>query len=75
MENNPDLLLDRIGMRIAKRRQELGLTQKNLGDILGITSVNVSRIERGQQNLTIRTLCRVADALDIAAEELLTGAS
>jgi transcriptional regulator with XRE-family HTH domain len=68
---NPDLLLNQIGLRVARRRQEFGLTQQGLAERLGITTTNVSRIENAQQNLTIRTLCKLAEALDVTVEELI----
>jgi len=73
VSEDPDLLLSQIGLRVMKRRQELGLTQKELGDRLGITSTNIYRIEYGQQNLTVRTLIKLAEALDTTAADLFVG--
>jgi transcriptional regulator with XRE-family HTH domain len=73
VSTDPDLLLSKIGLRILRRRQEFGLTQKELAGRLGITTTNIARIEHGQQNLTIRTLAKLADALDVTLEELVTG--
>jgi transcriptional regulator with XRE-family HTH domain len=66
-----DLLLNRIGLRLTRRRQELGLSQRALAARLGITSANVTRIENGQQNVTIGTLWRLAAELDMTVEELI----
>ena len=73
MSEDPDLLLSKIGMRVLKRRQNLGLTQKELAGRLGITTTNIARIEHGQQNLTIRTLAKLADVLDTTVVELVGG--
>jgi DNA-binding Xre family transcriptional regulator len=73
VHEDPDLLLSQIGLRVLKRRQELNLTQKDLADRLGITPTNIHRIEHGQQNLTIRTLAKLAEALDVTVGELVTG--
>jgi UDP-N-acetylglucosamine 1-carboxyvinyltransferase len=70
-----DLLLSQIGLRVSKRRQELGLSQRELGDMLGTPQGNISRIEYGQQNLTIDTLCKLANALDTTVAELISGTS
>jgi HTH-type transcriptional regulator / antitoxin HipB len=73
LAEDPDLLLSQIGLRILRRRQELGLSQKDLGDRLGIAQTNVARIEHGQQNLTVRTLVKLAEALGVTAAELFAG--
>jgi transcriptional regulator with XRE-family HTH domain len=75
VSEDPDLLLRKIGLRILRRRQELGLTQKELADRLGIGPTNVARIEHGQQNLTVRTLIKVAEALGTTAAELFVGSA
>jgi transcriptional regulator with XRE-family HTH domain len=66
-----DLLLNRIGLRLTRRRQELGLSQRALAGRLGITGANITRIENGQQNVTIGTLHRIATELDMTVEELI----
>ncbi len=73
MAENRDLLLSQIGLRVLRRRQQLGLTQKALADRLGINNTNLARIEHGKQNLTVDTLCKLADALETTAAELFTG--
>ena len=60
-------------MRVLKRRQELGLTQTEVADRVGIGRPNVYRIEHGKQNVTVDTLCKLADALEITAVELFSG--
>jgi len=71
VSEDPDLLLNQIGLRISKRRQELGLSQRAFAEQLGMQAANVSRIESGEQNVTIRTLCKVAEALEMRVEELI----
>ena len=66
-----DLLLNRIGLRVLRRRQELGLSQRELAERLGIQRPNVGRIERGEQNLTLGTLCKLAAELGTTVEELI----
>ena len=73
MAEDRDLLLRQIGMRVLKRRQELGLTQTEVADRVGIGRPNVYRIEHGKQNVTVDTLCKLADALEITAVELFSG--
>jgi len=70
-----DLLLNRIGMRVLQRRQELGLSQGDLAARLGIQRTNIGRIERGEQNVTIGTLCKIAKELGMTVEELIVAES
>ncbi len=41
-----------------------GLTQKELGDKIGVTRQAITHIESGTQNITIETLEKVARALN-----------
>jgi transcriptional regulator with XRE-family HTH domain len=66
-----DTLLDRIGRRIIRRRQELGLSQRQLAALLGIAPPNIGRIERGEQNVTLGTLCKIAKELGVTVEALI----
>ena len=54
-----------IGRKIKQLRKEKGLTQSELGDLLGVKKAAVQKYESGQvQNLkqiTIKKLCKVFD--------------
>lgn len=73
MSEDPDLLLRQIGLRILQRRQDLDLSQRAFGEKLGMQQANVTRIERGLQNLTVRTLVKVAEALGVTVADLIVG--
>jgi len=73
VREDPDVLLHKIGLRILRRRQELGLTQQQVADKLSMAATNIVRIEHGKQNLTIRTLAKLADALGVTVAELIVG--
>lgn len=59
-----------VGRKIAELRRGLGLTQEDLAERLGMPIKNLQRIERGLQNLTIRTLVRMAAAVGVKTAEL-----
>lgn len=44
-------------------RKESGLTQKELSEKTGITQGDISKLERGNGNPSIRTLKRLAEAM------------
>lgn len=55
----------RIGVQLAKLRQEKGLTQTQLAAKVGMSAPNISRIESSPaQNLTLGTLVKLFGALD-----------
>jgi len=53
-----------IAQDVAQRRQELGLSQRELAELVGTTQSAIARLERGGRPPRIDTLLRIADALD-----------
>jgi ribosome-binding protein aMBF1 (putative translation factor) len=53
----------RLAIQIAKARARAHLTQGQLAKAIGTTQSVISRIERADQNLTLETLSKIADAL------------
>jgi len=56
---------------IRERRTLLGMTQEEIAHSIGVTARHYQKIEAGRVNVTLRTLCGIADALKIAPGELL----
>jgi transcriptional regulator with XRE-family HTH domain len=52
-----------LGKRIRQRRMQLGLSQERLGEVAGLHRTYIGAVERGEKNLTVVTLCRIANAL------------
>lgn len=71
IERKANRLIGQIGRRIAELRQEAGWTQKDFAAVLNTSVQWVSLIERGKQNLTVHTLVRIADKLDVDVPTLL----
>jgi transcriptional regulator with XRE-family HTH domain len=63
----------RVARRIATARRAAGMTQEQLASDLNTAVRNVQRIEGGTQNLTLRTIARIAAALGVTPEDLLRG--
>lgn len=53
----------RLAVAIAEAREKAGLTQAALAKMLHTKQTNISRIERGAQNITVGTLEKIAQAL------------
>ena len=46
-------------------RRQSGLTQKELSERTGIAQADISKLERGNSNPSLRTLLRLADGLNM----------
>jgi len=60
-----------VGSRIRKAREERGLNLHELARLSGISAPALSLIETGKRDLRVTSLCRIADALRIAAGDLV----
>jgi transcriptional regulator with XRE-family HTH domain len=54
-----------IGKSICRRRQELGLTQEALAELIEVSCQQLQRYEYGKNKLNIENLQRIAKALDV----------
>jgi predicted transcriptional regulator len=54
----------KIADRVAERRLEKGLSQRELAELVGTTQSAIARLERGGRPPRIDTLLNIADALD-----------
>lgn len=59
-----------IGARVRVRRKQLGMSQTDLGNALGVTFQQVQKYERGMNRISGSTLVRTADALKLTMAEL-----
>lgn len=60
------------GELIREARKKKGLTQRELGDLLGMSDVGVAQWEKGQRNPRLETRQRIAKALDIDVTALMS---
>ena len=58
---------DEIGALFLKRRKNLNLTQQQLGDLVGVSKSEISKIENGR-GITFQTIRRLSDALNVTPE-------
>lgn len=64
------LFLTQIGENIKTKRKKNGLTLEQLGLEIGLTRMQVHRIEKGY-NITILTLFKISLALSLKPQELI----
>lgn len=58
---------DKIGSLFLKRRKELGLTQEQLGERVGVSKSEISKIENGR-GITFATIEKISEALGVSAQ-------
>ena len=61
----------RIGERIKRLRQDKGMSQQTLAYECDIESPNLSRIENGNTNPTIKSLWKISNALGVKLKDLV----
>ena len=62
--------LAQFGVRAKMFRLNLGLTQLELAENIGVERSEISKIENGKSNIQFRTIVRLAEALNIPTIEL-----
>lgn len=60
-----------IGTAVRSYRKEQGFSQEALAHMTGIDRSHMGKIERGERNLSILNLIRIAEALQCTPSKLL----
>ena len=72
MDISEKIFLSELGIHIRQLREKKNLSQQDLANDCGIPKIQIGRIERAEVNTTVRTLIKIANALNIEPNELLT---
>ncbi len=67
-----ELLLFQFSRQIYHRRRELGLSQQELADRCGLHRTYISDVERGERNMSLKTLFNIAFGLETSASEIMS---
>lgn len=62
----------RVGRKLYAYRQERKLSQEGFADVLGVHRTYMGGIERGERNLTLRSVERIAERLGVDPLELMS---
>jgi len=65
------IILKNIGNKIREIRKDKKLSQEKLGELCDMSRNAIGSIERGEVNVSILTLCKIAKALEIELYEFL----
>lgn len=68
-----DPLLVAFGEQLRQLRLEADLSQEELAEYAGLHWTYVGQIERGERNLTLLNVLKLARGLDMTASDLLDG--
>ena len=60
----------RFGRALRRRRQDLGVSQEEFADLCGLDRTYVGGIERGERNVALVNIEKIAKALNISLREL-----
>ncbi|MBN2591803.1 MAG: helix-turn-helix transcriptional regulator [Sedimentisphaerales bacterium] len=60
-----------VGMNIRKIREKRELSQEDLAGIAGLHRTYIGQIERGEKNIGLKNLERIAKALKVTIKDLL----
>jgi len=63
---------ERVGLNIRRFREDKGLSQEKLAERAGLHRTYIGQIERGEKNIGIRNLEKIANALQACAKDLLS---
>ncbi|WP_286134599.1 helix-turn-helix transcriptional regulator [Methylobacterium sp. Leaf123] len=68
---HPGALRDILATNLRRIRTERGLSQEAFGDLCGLDRSYVGSVERGQRNISIDNLERMAKALNLEPWQLI----
>jgi len=71
MNISEETFLVNLGIHVRQLREKKGLSQQGLADDCNITKSQIARLEVAKVNTGVKTLMKIAIALDIEPKELL----
>ena len=63
--------LETLGKNIRQLRMDRELSQEALADLSGLHRTYLGGIERGERNVSLLNMVRIAEALDVSIAELV----
>lgn len=64
-------VLKKIGLNFRVERTKRSLSQEKFAEIANVHTNYIGKVERGEQNLTIRKIVDLANSLDIPVNKIL----
>lgn len=73
-KTDKDQRLKALGQAIRGRREELEISQEALADAAQMDRAHMGKIERGERNVTLLNLLKIATALHCQASKIMADA-
>ncbi|MEO1669121.1 MAG: helix-turn-helix transcriptional regulator [Chloroflexota bacterium] len=65
--------LEKFGENVRNLRKEANLSQEDLAELCGLHRTYVGGIERGERNVALLNILRIAKALNVSPSKLFEG--
>ncbi len=63
--------MKRFGEKLRVLRKQRGLTQKQVGDVLGVNRTHVTRMEKGQKTPNAAMIIKIARLFKVTTDQLM----
>ena len=63
-------VLKKIGLNFRAERMRKALSQEKFAEIANVHTNYIGKVERGEQNLTVKKIVSLANSLDISIEKI-----
>jgi len=73
VEKNAEIDNKAIGQRIRKEREKLELSREEFAEIIGLSDYYVGQLERGERQMSLPVLVKVANCLHVSLDYLIWG--
>lgn len=64
-------VLKKIGLKLRLERVKRNLSQEQFAELANVHTNYIGKIERGEQNITIKKLIKILDSLEISVNKIL----
>jgi transcriptional regulator with XRE-family HTH domain len=64
-----------VASNLKRLRKKLGISQEDLAERCGLHRTYIGAIERSERNITLQTLEKIAESLDVSPQDLLKDCS
>jgi transcriptional regulator with XRE-family HTH domain len=61
----------RLGRNLRRYREEQGLSQEAFAEVIGVHRTYMGAVERGERNLSLRSVERLAETIEVDPLDLL----
>lgn len=68
-----EINLREIGKRIRQKRRKLALSREELAELVGLSDYYIGQIERGERQMSLSVMAKIADCLHMDLNYLIFG--